>query len=264
MFRFFIRRYLSKLSALRGLFIFALLPAVVYLVAAASQPDRFRIYQTIKIAPEAPLALSGSPSDFAPVDWFLVHQDELFLDAYALQTLGRELQKELPPQTAIPADARLLHAVKQTMSLSYKNDMLRIMYQGGKRELGKSLTAFYASKVMKKADDGMRRQNMLLALEAQQEGRDATFAPAGGQQHSPLTGRPTVESERAVWRSGRLGPSLLLLAAGALVVCIWIGLLEVLDTSFKSERQVARFLRLPVLGSVPDLRRISKVMSIKI
>lgn len=264
MFRFFIRRYLFKLTTLRGLFLFALLPAVVYLAAAASQPDRFRIYQTVKIAPEAPLALSGSPSDFAPVDWFLVHQDELFLDAFALQTLSRELQKELPPQMPIPADARLIHTVKKTMSLAYKDDMLRVLYCGSDRELGTLLTAFYAKKVLKKADEGVRRQELLLALQARHEGREAPSVPAGKQLYSALTGSPTVESERAVWRSERLGLTLLLLAAGGLIVCLWIGILEMLDTSFKSERQVARFLRLPVLGSVPDLSRISKVMSIKI
>ena len=259
MFRFFLRRYFVKLAALRGLFIFSLIPALIYLVAAASQPDRFSIYQKIKIAPDAPLALSGSPSEFASTDWFLKHQDDLFLDAYTLQILNRELQKEFSPQSPIPADAELIHSVKNSMSLLYKDAMLRITYNGTDQTLGEFLAAFYAKKVMKKAEDGIKRQKMLLG---QMEGQ-VTPVPAV-QPYFELKGGLTIESDRALWRGERLPLTLLLLAAGLAAVLIWIGILELLDTSFKSERQVARLLRLPVLGIVPDLNRVSRIMNVKV
>ncbi len=95
MFSFFIKRYVYKMSAQRGLFILALIPAFIYFAAAAAQIDRFKISQAITIAPDIPLALSNSPSDVTSIDWFVAHQDELFLDSYTLQTLSRELQKQL-------------------------------------------------------------------------------------------------------------------------------------------------------------------------
>ncbi len=73
MFSFFVKRYLYKISSQRGLFILALIPAFVYLAAAAVQMDRFTIYQAIKIAPDIPLAAVKQP--------FRCHIDRLVCDA---------------------------------------------------------------------------------------------------------------------------------------------------------------------------------------
>lgn len=263
MFRFYIQRYFFKLATLRGIFLFSLLPAFIYFVAAASQPDRFSIYQNIKIPPEAPLAVSGSPLEFAATDWFLVHQDELFLDAYTLQTLRRDLRKDLMQQGATAGDAQLVQMVKRSMSLSYINTMLRVTYNGNDLMMGRFLTAFYAQRVLKKAEDGMKRQGMLLSRQqALMEEQVSPIPPTAPDFE--LAGGMTVASERALWRSERAPMTLLLLAAGVAAALLWIGLQEMLDTSFKSERQVARFLHAPVLGSVPNLSRISKAMSFKI
>lgn len=262
MYRFFLKRYRYKISSQRGLLILALIPALIYLGAAAMQMDRFKIYQKIKIEPATPLALSNSPSDFTSIAWFQTHPDELFLDAYTLQTLNRELQKELPPQPAITTEAQLTQSIKSAMSLSYEKDMLRISYSGINQEMGEFLAAFYAKKIMRKAEDGVKRQEMLVARQMQQEGKAAPVPKS--QPASELKGGVIVESERALWRNERLPMTLLLLAAGLAAVLIWIGILEVLDTSFKSERQVARMLCLPVLGTVPNMSRISKIMSVKV
>jgi hypothetical protein len=262
MFKFFLKRYLYKISSQRGLFILGLIPALIYLGASAMQMDRFKIYQKIKIEPATPLAVSNSPSDYTSIAWFLTHPDELFLDAYTLQTLNRELQKELPPQPAITTEAQLMQSIKSAMSFSYEKDMLRISYSGINQEMGEFLAAFYAKKILKKAEDGVKRQEMLLARQLQQEGK-VVPAPKS-PPYSELKGGLTVESERALWRNERLPMTLLLLAAGLAAVLVWIGILELLDTSFKSERQVARLLGLPVLGTVPNMNRISKIMSIKV
>ncbi len=102
---------------------------------------------------------------------------------------------------------------------------------------------------------------MLLARQVQQEGR----APAipKSPPYSELKGGLAVESQKALWRNERLPVTVLLLAAGLAAVLIWIGILELLDTSFKSERQIARILRLPVLGTVPNVFRLSKALCIK-
>ncbi len=261
MFRFFLKRYLYKISSQRGLLMLALIPALIYF-AAAIQMDRFKIYQQIKIESATPLALSNSPSDFTAIAWFLAHPDELFLDAYTLQTLSREMQRELPPQPAIMTEAQLMQSIKNAMSLSYEKDTLRISYSGINQGMGEFLAAFYAKKIMKKAEDGVKRQEMLLARQTQQEGK---VAPAPKlPPYSELKGGLTVESQRALWRNERLPMTLLLLAVGLAVVLVWIGILELLDTSFKSERQIARMLSLPVLGTVPNINRIAKIMSVKV
>jgi hypothetical protein len=262
MFSFFLKRYLYKISSQRGLFILALIPAFMYLAAAAAQIDRFKIYQAIKIAPDIPLALSSSPSDVTSIDWFVAHQDELFLDAYTLQTLNRELQKELPTQPALMTEAQLMQVIKNAMSLSYKKGTLRISYSGVNQGMGEFLAAFYAKKIVKKAEDGVRRQEMLQARQVPQEGSMPPIAKS--QPYSELKGGLSVESQKALWRSERLPITVLLLAAGLAAVLVWVGILELLDTSFKSERQIARILRLPVLGTVPNVLRLSKAISLKV
>ena len=227
MFSFFVKRYLYKISSQRGLFILALIPAFVYLAAAAVQLDRFTIYQAIKISPDIPLAVSNSPSDVTSIDWFVTHQEELFLDAYTLQTLSRELQKELPPQPAVMTEAQLRRVIKKALSLSYEKDMLRIRYSGANQGMGEFLAAFYAKKILKKAEDGVRRQEMLPARQVQQEGEVSPIPQS--QPYSELKGGLTVESEKALWRNERLPMTVLLLAAGLAAVLIWIGILELLD-----------------------------------
>jgi len=255
MFSFFLKRYLYKISSQRGLFILALIPACMYLASAAARMDRFTISQAIKIAPDIPLALSNSPSDVTSIAWFVANQDELFLDSYTLQRLNRELQKQLPPQPAVMTEAHLMQVIKKALSLSYEKDTLRISYSGVNQEMGEFLASFYATRILKKAEDGMRRQEALLT----RQGQPSPQSPPYGE----LKGGLTVESQKALWRSERFPTTVLLLAAGLAAVLVWIGILEMLDTSFKSERQIARILRLPVLGTVPDVFRLSKAISIK-
>jgi hypothetical protein len=262
MFSFFIKRYLYKLSSQRSLLILALIPAFIYLAVAAANMDRFKISQAITIAPDTPLALSNSPSDVTSTAWFVAHPEELFLDSYTLQTLNRELQKQLQAQpAAVMTEAQLMQIIKSAMSMSYGNDLLRISYSGVDREMGAFLAAFYAKKIVKKAEDGVRRQEMLAARQLQQEGRVQPGPKS--PPYSELQGGLTVESQKALWRSERLPMTVLLLAAGLAAMLIWIGILELLDPCFKSERQIARILRLPVLGTVPNVFRLSKEISIK-
>ncbi len=259
MFSFFLKRYLYKLSSQRRLFICALIPALLYLTAAAGQMDRFKIHQDINIAPDTPLALSNSPSDVTTINWYVTHQDELLLDSYMFQILHRELQKELPSLPAIMTDAQLMKVIKNAMSLSYGKNTLRISYSGDNQGMGEFLSAFYAKKIVKKAEDGVRRQEIMQARLAEQEGKIAPIPKS--PPYSELKGGLAVESEKALWRSERLPITVFLLAASLAAVLVWIGILEILDTSFKSERQIARILRLPVLGTVPNVFKLSTVIA---
>ncbi len=47
-------------------------------------------------------------------------------------------------------------------------------------------------------------------------------------------------------------------------VFILLGVMEWTDSSFKSERQIGRYLNYPILGSVPDLTRVSNMMVLKV
>ncbi|MFQ5964664.1 MAG: hypothetical protein ACE5KZ_10295 [Candidatus Scalinduaceae bacterium] len=63
-----------------------------------------------------------------------------------------------------------------------------------------------------------------------------------------------------LWRSYRLFPLMWSFLGSVLVVLIFLGVLEITDTSFKSEREVARYLGLPILGSLPKLSEYSNTL----
>jgi capsular polysaccharide biosynthesis protein len=46
-----------------------------------------------------------------------------------------------------------------------------------------------------------------------------------------------------------------------IIILIIIGLMEWADPAFKSERQVARYLDLSIIGSLPDLQKISRALA---
>ena len=56
-------------------------------------------------------------------------------------------------------------------------------------------------------------------------------------------------------------PLLLSLFLSVLGVAGLLWALEWMDPSFKSERQIARYLDVPVLGSMPDLNKITNSMT---
>jgi hypothetical protein len=76
-----------------------------------------------------------------------------------------------------------------------------------------------------------------------------------------LRGDLIVEAHRALWRSDRAAPVAQALIISLIAVIVFLGVLEWSDPAFKSERQIARYLGVPILGSLPDLTLISDALS---
>jgi len=62
-----------------------------------------------------------------------------------------------------------------------------------------------------------------------------------------------VVGHTTFWRPDRLLPLLGILAGALMLWFILAGFVELADPSFKSERQISRYLDLPVIGVMPDL-----------
>jgi hypothetical protein len=143
--------------------------------------------------------------------------------------------------------------------------------------LGAALVAFYTKRLIRKADEGTKRS-------LQSAGRAASLiqpASAGGstpgvtlattvpppskepaKASAPAERKGNLETEvqRALWRPERLSPLAKVCVLSLLLALLWIGALEAADTSFKSDRQVARYLELPILGSLPDFHKIARTL----
>jgi hypothetical protein len=135
-------------------------------------------------------------------------------------------------------------AIRQNLSLSYAGGIARVTYLGKDPELGKDLVGYYARRLVSKAREGIERSGLLVDQDNQPK-------LASGLEASAI---------RAFWRPERLGPLIILFASSVLAVLVLIAALEWNDAALKSERQIARYVNLPVLGSLPDLNRINLVL----
>jgi hypothetical protein len=76
---------------------------------------------------------------------------------------------------------------------------------------------------------------------------------AEGNKPATLVGELQIQEHRALWRSERIMPSGVILLVSLLIWCIAAGIAEWLDPSFSTERQVSRYLNIPVVGVVPNM-----------
>lgn len=81
-----------------------------------------------------------------------------------------------------------------------------------------------------------------------------TASPYGFQ----ADGGQRVVGVATPWSSEQLPRAIVIGVLSLLSVLLLIAILELSDPAFKSERQVARYLGLPVLGSIPDADRLAR------
>jgi len=146
------------------------------------------------------------------------------LDETALAALERKLHAVLPPHER---PAELWRLIETTLSLSLtEHGQPRLRYTGYNPALGGVLIDFFSQRLTAQG-----------ALE-----RD---------------GPPRRSAQRALWRDYRLMPALTLSALSLGAFLLVVTLRELLDPSFKSERQMARYLGLPMLGTLPDTDQLA-------
>ena len=245
--RFFLKRYLHVVSVRRRWLLLLFIPPLAYLLIAAIIPDRFSIVQTISIPENASVQLGKKPGASLPVSEIASRPEIFFQDGFALILLKRELD----PGTVInPIETplgRLKTIVENGMTLALRGKKTAVItYEGEDRNLGKELVSFYSRRLVDKIKAG-----------------GAKSKPGDGnkQPSATLIGQTETEEYRTLWRGERLFPSLGIAIISLGVILIIIALLEWSDSSFKSERQVARYLELPILGSLPDLEKIPVAMA---
>jgi hypothetical protein len=143
----------------------------------------------------------------------------------------------------------LLETIKDNMSLTMPSeDLLMVSYHGKDRKVGKALVGYYSQRLIQKIEEGFERSNH----------RDIN-------SKTPfLMGSMEIKAHRAFWRSERFLPFVLTGILSFLGVLMVLAVLEWSDPSFKSERQVAQYLNLPILGSLPDLKKTFTALTEKL
>jgi len=235
---FYLKRYTTALHIHRRWLLLVLPLLALYLSVAALTEVAYSVAQDFAgYAPDLPVAAAASPIATVKLSKVVAEPDLLFLEGTALTQLQKRLGR--PEHRGTAADEDALHrAARYALSLSATGDAgLRLRYSGEDVALGRMLVAFYSDRLMKRITEGAVRART-------------------GAAPPPLEFQPTggiiVSSERTLWHAERLVPTVVVLVLSSLGVLVLIGLIELSDPSFKSERQIAHYLGVPVLGAIPD------------
>ncbi|MCK7575672.1 MAG: hypothetical protein MZV65_07125 [Chromatiales bacterium] len=238
---FYIRRYLSAFQEHRHWTLIALLPVMLYLIVAAVRVDNFLITQDFSYSGEIRIAMSHRPVDTLTLEALLADPDRLFLDPFALSQLQQRLEFQPQPRER-PTSQGLKRLAHGSMKLSSRPDSrLRLTYTGSHAHIGETMVDVYSRLLVQRVEAGAARHPA------------AATAPS---RFEPV-GTPTTTGVANAWSAERLPRAILVFVLSLLAVLLLIGILELSDPAFKSERQIARYLDLPVLGSMPDARQLA-------
>jgi hypothetical protein len=236
--RFFLRRYSRALRSRPKWWLLALPPLLLYLIFTALDDVTFTVSQTLApCSGDLPVAASDSPLGTVTLHEVLADPDLLFLDGFALLQLQKTLGL-IEHDANLANDLELRREVHSTLALSTAGDTgLRLSYTGKDRALGRRFVTFYSERLVKRIQDGLART------------RSRAASPPLG---IPSAGELVVVGRRSLWSADRLLPASTVLLLSGVGVMILIALVELADRSLKSERQMARYLGVPVLGAIPD------------
>lgn len=259
--RFLIKRYMSSLRT-RGLWLLlAMVPPLLYLGLAYSRIDRYTVRQDVQISLDAPMTVATSPVDFVRMSDLVAKPNDLFMDRLALRELYGRIYPGASIDLSAPQYEALLKAVEASMSLAALPETgVRIAYHQKDPKTGETLVEFFSTRLIRRAEEGLRR-SILAALGTMKKADEpGGSGPQGPDPPARLRGTMVTEAHRAIWRPERLSPLVQIAVISLVAILLLLGILEWADTSFKSERQVARYLGAPVLGSLPNLRKVSKTL----
>lgn len=242
---FQMRRYYFGLVKYRIWLIFFVIPPVTFLGVTALIPSKFIVSQDVNISSDTPIASMSSPTATIPAQEFITHPENLFLNPITLRALYTQLFPTAVDYRTDPQFRELADSVKAQMSLrKIDNHNIQFIYSGPDRLFGNAIVSFFSERFIRNAMEGIKRSGM---------------TPAQGQKPN-MTGAATTSAQRTLLPPMFITSFLQILIASVLGALILAGILEFKDSSFKSERQMAEYLKLPILGSLPNLNRVYSAM----
>jgi hypothetical protein len=245
---FNIKRYFYGISKRRFWLLLILFPPMFYIFVSAGYTDRFSIKQKISISKNLPLALASGPAGLKQMKEIVVHPDDFFLNNYAVRKLYTKLYVGTAVYRADGQFRNLLEKIKNNMSMEMPSENIAIItFYGEDKAIGETLVKYYSDRFIQKGKEGLLRSKH----------------KGSGFKLPALMGNMEINEHRSLWRSERFVPLVLITFISLIGVLLVLAVLEWSDPSFKSERQVAQYLELPILGSLPDLNNISTALHMK-
>ena len=167
------------------------------------------------------------------------------LNTYAVRKLYTKLYVGTAVYRADGQYRNLLEMIKNYMSIEMPSENIAIIaFYGRDKAIGQTLVSYYANRLIQKGKEGLLRSKY----------KESSF------KLPVLMGNMEINEHRTLRRPERLIPLVLIAFISLIGVLMVLAVLEWSDSSFKSERQVAQYLELPILGSLPDLNKISAAL----
>ncbi len=252
---FFIKRYILRISTHSLWLLLIIVGPVTYLVVS-TLVDRISVSQDISLSEDSfvvvPASSPGKPK-MKQLHEIISNPDSFFQDSIVLVELYNDLYPGVTSEQKQRQSFTLEGTIKECIYLTIpSNNVVKINYHGKDRRLGKALVGYYSSRLAQKAIEGRKNTSKHSGMTSKWTG------------NIELIGGVKIETHHTIWRSNRLKPLLCSLLISTLVILISFAIFEfLLDQSFKSEREAARYLELPILGSLPRLNDISNVIGSK-
>ncbi len=244
--RFYLKRFWRAFRIHKKWMLLVLPALALYLIYAALTDVDFLVSREFSpYSSDMPVAASDSPVAVLRLGNLVADPKVLFLDGFALSRLQKD-PGLLAAYGGQPDEAtlrRILHA-DLTLVPSQTLAGLRLSYEGQDEALGRALVEFYSERLMKRVEEGVARA-------------ERTGGSTAAVRLQPL-GDLVVVVKRTPWSPERLVPAIGVLILAFVGVMVLMVILELSDPSFKSERQMARYLGVPVLGAIPDAEPLAK------
>ena len=238
---FNLKRFYYGMLKRKMLLLLLIVIPVLYLLTAAVLPDKYQVKQKIYILDETPVASSINPVNFKVFRELRDSPEEFFLNPFDLKNSMRRVIAVYGQQY----DSMSLQAiVRNCRFIVSGTSTVQVVYEGKHLQPGKLIVAYFSSRLAEKAQEGLMRSNA---------GKDAPVAK--------LLGGLEVASIKVLWSQDRFLPLVLSCLISIIIIFALLCFIEWTDPSFKSERQIARYTDLPVIGSIPDLNVVSEVLN---
>jgi len=245
---FNLRRYIYALSQHSPWLLFALLPLAAFLLVSGIKTDRYTLSRSLQVNPDYPVAVATSPVDTISLKSLVTTPKYFFTDRLTLTGWQRFAETDPGMEKYDFTDKKTILKTINTLTLVIvQNEQLKISYFGPDVELGTQLINYYMNRLLSRMRAGYHRQSTTIIQEN-------NYALPIQLQLDKTKLKQT--EHHTWWRNERLGLAAIFTLIPLVMILIIIGFLEFLDPSFKSGRQAARYLNLPILGFIPSLEPI--------
>lgn len=243
---FYLKRFLAALVVNKRWLSVIPLSLVVYLAYATVVDIRFTLTQALEpYNPGIPLAVAHNPVHTIELKNLVDQPTLLFLEGFSLKQILKQIAA-LKDTSKFADEHRLSRFINESMSFRLvEANRLEITFAGHDPAIGKLLVDYYSQRLITRIDDGLLRSK---------------GDSSSSNQRPELSGDMFISTHRSLWDKDRFMPLLVVLMVSTLCSLMLVAYFEFTNPAFKSEREMAQYLGIPVLGVVPNVDRMAQSM----